>query len=80
MRFAALSYCWGGDQSWKLTNNNTSSTLDSVRWSDLSATVKDVIEVARELSVPYLWVDSVCIAQDDPEEIAQEIDKMSHIY
>lgn len=38
------------------------------------------MRVAAELGLEYLWVDAVCILQNDSEEMVQEIAKMGDIY
>lgn len=48
--------------------------------SQLPETIKDAVKVTRSLGLVYLWVDALCIAQDDPEDCAIEIAKMSNIY
>ena len=48
--------------------------------SSLPKTIKDAIEVSRHLEVNLLWVDSLCIVQDDPQELDREIANMSAYY
>jgi hypothetical protein len=48
--------------------------------SQLPPTIKDAIEVTRSLGLEYLWVDAICIIQDDTEDCATELAKMSSIY
>src|SRR4051812_2260579 len=48
--------------------------------SSLPKTIKDAILVARHLGVNLLWVDSLCIVQDDPQELDLEISSMSAYY
>ncbi|KAF2107179.1 hypothetical protein BDV96DRAFT_459774, partial [Lophiotrema nucula] len=43
-------------------------------------TIQDAIKITHELGFDYLWVDSLCIIQDDAVEIAQEIALMPLIY
>lgn len=77
--YAALTYCWGGDQDCKLTKEKLCK--DTVfKAADLPSTILDAIEVARNLHIPFLWVDSLCIVQDDDVNKDVEIDKMADIY
>ncbi|EEU37616.1 uncharacterized protein NECHADRAFT_87536 [Fusarium vanettenii 77-13-4] len=46
----------------------------------LPGTIVDAIEVSVRLGIYYLWIDSLCIIQDDPEDVAREINKMADIY
>lgn len=77
--FVALSYCWGGDQQHKTTKQSIKSGADVV-YHELPKTIQDAIKATVKLVYEYLWVDSLCIAQDDKEEIACEIAQMPLIY
>ena len=46
----------------------------------MSKVVRDAIEVCRILSITYLWVDSLCIIQDDSSDWATESANMAAIY
>lgn len=47
---------------------------------DLSNTFKDTIHVARYLGFAYLWIDSLCIVQDDHDDWARESLLMISVY
>lgn len=46
----------------------------------LPKTIQDAVEVSRKLKVKYIWVDALCICQDDNDEWARESAKMASIY
>jgi hypothetical protein len=46
----------------------------------LPKTLQDAIEVTRELGLRYLWVDALCIVQDDLEDFNREAANMDYIY
>ncbi|KAI9768672.1 MAG: hypothetical protein M1839_003980 [Geoglossum umbratile] len=46
----------------------------------IPTTVRDAIEVVKALGERYLWVDSVCIAQDSAEDKRHVIGNMHMIY
>ncbi|KAH9211697.1 heterokaryon incompatibility protein-domain-containing protein, partial [Leptodontidium sp. 2 PMI_412] len=71
-----LSYCWGGDQETRLTKERALEYRSGILSTSLPQTIQDAIHVTRSLKLQYLWVDSLCILQDDPQEKAAEIDKM----
>ena len=79
-RYAALSYCWGGEQSVTCTNFTISKFQAGFLVSNLPATIQDAVTVCCELGVPYLWVDALCIIQDDFNEKTIEMSKMPYIY
>ena len=78
--YASLSYCWGTAHPTTLT----SSTLDSLRaginTSDLPQTLRDAIWLAHQLGIPYIWIDSLCIVQDDNSDWARESARMCDTY
>lgn len=78
--WACLSYVWGGDQRHKTTRSLLSQYLKDVCLEVLPRTIKDAVRVCRELGIPYLWADSLCIVQDDELDKAREIPQMAFIY
>ncbi|KAF7536874.1 hypothetical protein G7054_g4140 [Neopestalotiopsis clavispora] len=46
----------------------------------LPQTFRDAIELSRHLGIPYLWIDALCICQDDPDEWAHEAATMKDVY
>jgi hypothetical protein len=75
----ALSYCWGGPQT-MLTTKTEQAWNISLPWDELSQTVKDTIYVSVKLGFKYLWVDALCILQDDLTDKMGEIAAMTHVY
>ncbi|KAK3984966.1 heterokaryon incompatibility protein-domain-containing protein [Cladorrhinum sp. PSN332] len=80
--YAALSYCWG-EEGQNLTTtraNHSSHLLHGIPKHDIPKTISDAIEVCRSLKIRYLWVDALCIVQDDADDKGHEIGKMVDIY
>ncbi|KAI1316224.1 heterokaryon incompatibility protein-domain-containing protein [Xylariaceae sp. FL0255] len=46
----------------------------------MPATFYDAVRVTRSLGLRYLWIDSLCIIQDDEDDWARESVKMGSIY
>ncbi|KAK3995199.1 heterokaryon incompatibility protein-domain-containing protein, partial [Cladorrhinum sp. PSN332] len=79
--YVALSYCWGGEQPHKTTLSNLESrTTDGLDISTLPLTIRDAVKFTSQLGIPYIWVDSLCIVQDDHQDWAREAGRMSSIY
>jgi hypothetical protein len=80
MEYIALSYCWGGDDSMKLTNLEFDSWAQSIPVINLPKTIRDAIICTRRLGLDYLWVDRLCIIQDNAADVTQQIAVMPEIY
>ena len=78
--YATLSYCWGRSSNIVLSRDNIQQLQAEIDIESLPQTIKDAVHITRELSIPYLWVDALCILQDDEIEKAQEIANMQRIY
>ena len=77
--YCTLSYHWHSDQlrTEKATLEQHKQEIPLTR---LYAPISDAIFLTRELGICYLWVDALCICQDDDEEKQTEIAKMDRIY
>jgi hypothetical protein len=63
-----------------LCQNNIRQLHTEIDVKNLPQTIRDAIAVNRKMSIPYLWVDALCIVQDDEVEKAKEISRMQDIY
>ncbi|KAG9228839.1 heterokaryon incompatibility protein-domain-containing protein [Amylocarpus encephaloides] len=80
VEYAALSYCWGKDASMQLLRNTIELWKQSLPFQDLPKTIQDAIFTCRKIGVQYLWVDRLCIIQDDPKDLSRELSIMVNIY
>lgn len=79
--YAALSYCWGGDQSFKAEKSNLSYLMeDGFLIDSLPIVWQETIGLCRKLGLSYLWIDALCIVQDDEVDWAGESVHMDPIY
>lgn len=77
--YAALSYSWGSPRV-VLTKSNIHILQQQIEPSEMPEYWPAAFEVSRSLGIRYLWVDSLCIIQDDPEERTYAISKMFDIF
>lgn len=78
--YVALSYCWGGEVPSKTTSMNIERYRDALDISELPLTFRDAIFLTRELGFRYLWIDALCIIQDDFNDWEQEAAMMGNVY
>ena len=82
--YVALSYVWGTKPFFRTTNRflkllqQQDALLNPEL--DIPRTIKDAVKVAEMIEQRYLWVDSICIVQDNDEEFNDQINNMASIY
>jgi len=79
-RYCALSHCWGARQPITTTKLTIEERKRGISWSKLPQTFKDAIRLTRALAIRYIWIDSLCIVQDDEEDRQRESARMASIY
>ncbi|EEU36687.1 uncharacterized protein NECHADRAFT_86482 [Fusarium vanettenii 77-13-4] len=81
VQWCALSYCWGGqNQSVMTTLATLQERYDGIDFGSLPRTLQDAITTTHRLEIQYIWIDSLCIVQDDGNEKAQDIAQMGDVY
>lgn len=75
-----LSHCRGKASFIKYTAETSAGLFAGIEIAILPQTFRDAIHVALQLGVRYLWVDSLCIAQDDEEDWTRESTSMGLVY
>ncbi|TGO32129.1 hypothetical protein BHYA_0349g00060 [Botrytis hyacinthi] len=78
--FSTLSHCWGNSNVLKLTISNLESFKAGISLERLPKTFIEAIFVARKLSIPYIWIDSLCIIQDSDDDWQTESVSMEDVY
>ncbi|RDL39593.1 uncharacterized protein BP5553_03933 [Venustampulla echinocandica] len=79
-RYAALSYCWGSNSYGELNQSNLNEYIQTLCLNLLPQTLRDAIAVTKSISVPYLWVDALCILQDSDNDKSHEMSMMEGVY
>jgi hypothetical protein len=83
--YLALSYVWGADSEvglrCELANVKLLEQPGSLGdiTSILPRTISDAMLVCAKLNCRFLWVDRLCIIQDDPQ-ISEQLEQMATIY
>lgn len=81
LQYCALSHCWGeSGVPLRTTHATIASFEESIPFVTLPRTFQDAVTVARALGLRYLWIDSLCILQDDGEDWNREAAKMADIF
>ncbi|KAL2672600.1 hypothetical protein Neosp_013313 [[Neocosmospora] mangrovei] len=77
--YAALSHRWT-KQVPQLKRENFNKLQNGKPDSTLPQDYQDVLFLCRALDIQYVWIDSLCIFQDSPEDFRNEAAMMAGIY
>ena len=78
--YLTLSHCWGGIKFLTTTRENLGSFESSLPVDSLSRTFQDALFATLNLGFQYIWIDSLCIVQDDPDDWRRESLLMHEVY
>lgn len=84
-KYAALSHSWGlKEQRIKPIPKTTTKTLKTrlrgISFDELTKTFQDAVTAVRRLGLQYIWIDALCILQDDDDDFAEQASQMAKIY
>jgi hypothetical protein len=82
-KYMALSHRWGEDEYRRplsTTTGNQKALCESINFRDLPKTFQDAVNVTRILGIRYLWIDSLCILQDNDKDWEMESRRMEAIF
>lgn len=81
--YIALSHCWGPPSSrptLKTLKANMKEHEEQIPYDRLSLTFQDAVFYSAHMNYRYLWIDSLCIIQDDSGDWEQEAASMATVY
>jgi hypothetical protein len=79
-RYICLSHCWGKVDHFTTTKASFTMHTTNISFDKLPKSFRDAIAITRILGIRYIWIDSICICQDDGEDWERESAKMTSIY
>ena len=80
VQYATLSHCWGKNPMYSLLGSNHRKLSEEVPIERLSQVFCDAIALIRHLELSYIWIDSLCIIQDDRLDWEREAGRMGAVY
>jgi hypothetical protein len=78
--YVSLSHVWGHTQIITTTLATLDERMKCISMDDLSHTFRDAVILARQMSIRYVWIDSLCIIQDSADDWRTESSKMGEYY
>ena len=79
-RYIALSHCWG-PADFRTYNKSTKERFEAtISLNEMVKTFKDLFQLADQLGIRYVWIDALCILQDDKDDWDLESSTMFQVY
>ena len=82
--YVAISHRWGLSGSQKMplqtTRRNLKQHCKGISYQCLPSTFRDAVIVTRMLGIKYLWIDALCILQDDQDDWLKQSSQMGSIF
>ena len=78
--YTCLSHRWGNPQPLTTSSDTLEDRKAGIPWDALPRTFQDAITFTRRLKIQYLWIDSLCIIQNDVGDWQRQSSKMPSIY
>jgi hypothetical protein len=81
--YVALSHCWGPPeetQKFCTFKHNVKQLMLCIEYGNLPPMFRDTLTITRGLGVKYVWIDSLCIIQDDDDDWQRESVKMERVF
>ncbi|QPC70916.1 hypothetical protein HYE68_001668 [Fusarium pseudograminearum] len=67
--YCALSYRWGPPkETLRTTDSNINDMMSGIELSSFPKLLQDAVALTRQLNVPYLWIDALCIIQGNKQD------------
>ena len=79
-QYICLNHCWGSYHPLKLEKATLEVFKSRISWNPLPLDFQDAISFARKLGVKYIWIDSLCVIQDDRDDWERESANMTAVY
>lgn len=87
--YVALSHPWGDTTKYtpfSTLRNDPENNYDvknfkrSIPYNKLPATFKHAVDCTRQLGIPYIWIDSICIIQGPGGDFGDEAKRMEDVF
>lgn len=78
--YATLSYCWGLEPFTMLTEATLDSFFEDIPIHTLPQTFKDAIQITKAFGLSHVWIDALCIIQQDESDWSREAGRMWSVY
>lgn len=78
--YIALSHCWGTTRHIVTEKANLESHKRGIPLESLPKTFQDAVELTKGIGLRHIWIDSLCIIQDDLLDWKNEAAKMADVY
>lgn len=78
--YIAFSHRWGNSPHFRTLDNNVNDHFKDIPFDQLPRSFQDAVKVTRALRIRYLWIDSLCIIQENEDDWNRELSRMGQVF
>lgn len=78
--YITLSHRWPKSQNWKTCRENFEQSLADIPFAQLPRSFQDAVTFTHRIGKSYIWIDAICIIQDDNDDWEQQSSQMGLIF
>jgi hypothetical protein len=82
-KYVAFSHCWGDvpkHLKFCTYRDNIEERKRTIDFGRLPQNFKDAVTITRGLGIRYVWIDSICIIQEDGDDWEVEAGNMENVF
>lgn len=79
-KYITLSHRWGNAEFHAFVKSRPASYFENIDVAELPPIFRDILLVARQLEVSFIWIDAFCILQGSEEDWIRESARMGDVY
>ncbi|KAK5165873.1 uncharacterized protein LTR77_008796 [Saxophila tyrrhenica] len=78
--YLVLSHRWLSNEPLRLLKKNHNDLRNEIPLDSLKPAIQEATDLCLRLDTAYIWIDTLCILQDDPGDLDRELAEMHRIY
>lgn len=81
-KYTVLSHCWGTEPIYCSTTRESLPRYEAegIQFETLPKTFQEAVQITAAIGIKYIWIDSLCIIQDNVLDWENEAAKMGAIF
>lgn len=80
VEYTTLSHCWGDQRPLCTTKKSLDELSVEIPSTSIPKTYFEAMRITKICGISYIWIDALCIVQDDEKEWQSQASQMAQVY